>query len=626
MSPPTSSNETVHSTPPSVRRGLSLTPTSRSLWTLRRSKTESRTQRLRSFAKDLMNCPRARAAANQRPSRRASSMLGKVQPAPPKFYDAIRALAKESREVSDLVDKFDWFLPFLDEIRSRRLSVNIGNKSSLPLEQWNEANARQAARALTMSLAMQIQPQTAVDEWILQSVAVKELVETEEHFRLLMESLTEELMKRVPWGMRLRAMIGAGVAMADLASDLLIVFTFHHEGSTTYRNTATGMIATSFGLQLMMIILVHGQGGPGVLLCEVAKLFSGLKPAFDAYAVGTGAERPAYAVFDPFTEMVGARMMELFSEAIPMAVLQIVFIIQARTVDPVVATSLLISALTAGYTAASVTYDFDTDPKRRLHEPDFYGFIPDSNFKRIVALNLLVLQSTLMLLLRATATALILKLGGIYLLAFIAIDMSLFFLFKVAHCDFLYWIPVESLLQNIGISVLMRSMFKVICDFTGVLQFRHPNELGGMLWTVNTAVAHVVSIAAAYVYIGNNETTPEFESFLKTAVFSLVGLWFLVFLCLLKVSKKGYRKTFFDTRTAAQVKFDAWKDARAKNDDELSINTFCGVRSHIYAHFEQEAKAFLARNWERWEEEDAPFWNFEMITNINVNLLPLRLV
>jgi hypothetical protein len=59
------------------------------------------------------------------------------------------------------------------------------------------------------------------------------------------------------------------------------------------------------------------------LSSQVAKLFSGLKPAFDAYAVGTGAERPAYAVFDPFTEMVGARMMELFSEAIPMAVLQV---------------------------------------------------------------------------------------------------------------------------------------------------------------------------------------------------------------------------------------------------------------------------------------------------------------
>ena len=46
----------------------------------------------------------------------------KVQPAPPKLYDAIRALTKESREVSDLVHKFDWFLPFLDEIRLRRLS------------------------------------------------------------------------------------------------------------------------------------------------------------------------------------------------------------------------------------------------------------------------------------------------------------------------------------------------------------------------------------------------------------------------------------------------------------------------------------------------------------------------
>ena len=56
-------------------------------------------------------------------------------------------------------------------------SVNIGKNGNFPLSQWNEAHARQAARALTMSLAMQVQPHTAVDEWILQSVAVKEVRE-----------------------------------------------------------------------------------------------------------------------------------------------------------------------------------------------------------------------------------------------------------------------------------------------------------------------------------------------------------------------------------------------------------------------------------------------------------------
>ena len=160
-----------------------------------------------------------------------------------------------------------------------------------------------------------------------------------------------------------------------------------------------------------------------------------------------------------------------------MAVLQVMFIIEQGTINPVVATSLLISALTAGYTAASVTYDFDTDPKRRSSEPEFYGFIADTAARRIVTLNLLVLQSSVMLLLRATATALILKIGAGYLLGFIAMDLTLFLFFKLVHNDLMYWVPVEPPIPGLFIAIFTRSMFKVICDFTGVLQFRHANEV-----------------------------------------------------------------------------------------------------------------------------------------------------
>ena len=132
-------------------------------------------------------------------------------------------------------------------------------------------------------------------------------------------------------------------------------------------------------------------------------------------------------------------MIELFSEAIPMAILQIMFIIEARAASPIVLTSLIISALTAGFAAASVTYDFDTDPQRRLQEPEFYGFVPDSAIGRIVTLSLLILQSTLMLILRATATALLIKVGWTYLGIFMAGDLTLFFLSKLLRCDFFYW-------------------------------------------------------------------------------------------------------------------------------------------------------------------------------------------
>ena len=35
------------------------------------------------------------------------------------------------------------------------------------------------------------------------------------------------------------------------------------------------------------------------------------------------------------------------------------------------------------------------------------------------------------------------------------------------------------------VSLLQRVFIKTITDFTGVIQLRHPNELGGLYWTAN---------------------------------------------------------------------------------------------------------------------------------------------
>ena len=112
--------------------------------------------------------------------------------------------------------------------------------------------------------------------------------------------------------------------------------------------------------------------------------------------------------------------------------------------------------------------------------------------------------------------------------------------------------PVERLLDSIVVAILLRSMFKVICDFTGLIQFRHPNELGGMLWTLNTVLAHCISFASVNIYLSFNSDVPDsFARTLKAIVFTLVGAWFIIFALLLKVSKGGKWRTFLDTRSGS---------------------------------------------------------------------------
>ena len=55
---------------------------------------------------------------------------------------------------------------------------------------------------------------------------------------------------------------------------------------------------------------------------------------------------------------------------------------------------------------------------------------------------------------------------------------------KVARGDFHYWLPIDGV-SGLFVSLLCRIMAKTIADFTGVIQFRGPQELGGLYLTFN---------------------------------------------------------------------------------------------------------------------------------------------
>jgi hypothetical protein len=74
--------------------------------------------------------------------------------------------------------------------------------------------------------------------------------------------------------------------------------------------------------------------------------------------------------------------------------------------------SIVMSACTTGFTAATISFDFDVSPQRRRDEPAFYGYIPDSAGRRTAIFFCMIMNGALLLLLRSLSTALLLLVDG----------------------------------------------------------------------------------------------------------------------------------------------------------------------------------------------------------------------
>ena len=66
-----------------------------------------------------------------------------------------------------------------------------------------------------------------------------------------------------------------------------------------------------------------------------------------------------------------------------------------------------------------------------------------------------------------------------YLAIYMAGDMALYLLQKIARGDFHYWVPVDGPF-GLFVSLVLRVNVKTITDFTGVVQFRADTELEGL--------------------------------------------------------------------------------------------------------------------------------------------------
>jgi hypothetical protein len=139
--------------------------------------------------------------------------------------------------------------------------------------------------------------------------------------------------------------------------------------------------------------------------------------------------------------------------------------------------SIIVSALTTGFASATISRDFDMDGQRRRDEPGFYGLLPRGARGGLAFLCMMGASGTL-LLARAFSFTLLAIAGLEYLLGYVLLDHALYLGYRALRNDLWHWSPLEGTM-NVIMAFLERSVVKVIVDFSGLVQFRAPGEMGG---------------------------------------------------------------------------------------------------------------------------------------------------
>jgi hypothetical protein len=282
--------------------------------------------------------------------------------------------------------------------------------------------------------------------------------------------------------------------------------------------------------------------------------------------------------------------------------------------------SIIISALAVGVHSAMISFDFDVDPKKREEAPDFYGYIPENGSLRSAIFVCMTLLSAVMVLFRCSGAVLLISLGRGFFGWSIAVDMGLFFLYKLVRCDAHHWIPIYGVVGGVC-GFFIRFVIKAVTDYTGIVHFRHSVDLGGVYWSANVVVSIGMTYTALNLYYadkveGSNGFMKKEDAadLLNTAV----GVLAVLFACFLKLMKKEYRRTFRSLETGNQFAQKFFLEG-VTDQQKVEILTH---NCHQWGAIREEVGYFTRANWAKWLEEEPEWFNEAFRDRIDDDLLP----
>ena len=460
----------------------------------------------------------------------------------------------------------------------------------------------------------------AVDSWrVNYKHQLEKLFDDIEGFDGFMVTIANSMLRDMKWGMIFRVCTSSVLSLFDATTDFIVII--RYRGDEKLHGQSNALLAMLIASTFVQVLIALGQSkrkGWKVKAREVLYCILFLRPAVDAYRVSTN-HRDEEDAFEPLFVMMFNKASELAMEAIPGCLLQIYVLLTAEEAGLFELLSILASALSAGFTSAMISFDFDTSSHHRRLSPEFYGYLPDQHGDRKRCFNLLVASSVSIILSRSTGVALLAATDPTVASIFVLGELGLYFAYKIQRGDFLYFLEAPMLVA-IPLSFGNRLIGKLLVDFVGCVQFRHPKEVGGIefsgsvLWSL---AMPFVLLALFRSEVGGGVVKREtIEIFL---VCNLV-FWCGINLVFFSTIKGSYLHTFYSTKTGPQFICDRFLNG---SDDRQKFNAVFTNRLSYTKMIREEVLDWIDVNIDRWIAETPPWFKAEKIPQ---ELLPARLV
>ena len=199
-------------------------------------------------------------------------------------------------------------------VKQKKARVSAGSEATR-LHDLTDAEAEVLGKSFKKFLIGNKEVETAVNAWKLDNPILEPLF-AELIFEPIIIAIAKELMVASTLGLVKRVIIGAGLSIGDMITDVSVIISYLNSGKTKQAYSLIAMMGLSISLQLLIAYVQNRKKSKWAIFRELLIVLSGLKPAVDAYRVATGYE-DELNTFDPLTDMVFGKSTELACESIP---------------------------------------------------------------------------------------------------------------------------------------------------------------------------------------------------------------------------------------------------------------------------------------------------------------------
>jgi hypothetical protein len=491
---------------------------------------------------------------------------------------------------------------------------------------------------LSTCLLSNTQPIVAVNEWINTYRALGELRDLYPWYEPMVNTLAVSILRKGNAGLRARVILGLVLSTLDVVTDALMVMQFKRDGEDYFANVTIACCCTCIFINIILVVAQHHKAGLWKVLLEILFVVTFTKPAVDAYTVSSGQEKTEFMSFDPILEFMSGKGIELACEAIPGSIIQMYALLivppSKRSMTAVI--SIAVSLGTTAFTSVMITYDMDNDPSRRRDQPMMYGITGDEPGQKIACFAAIYVMAFTHVAGRILAAAMCTAVSGTLTMWTLLGEMILYMVYKLFRRDFTYWVPIDSPSYAAVFSFVCRLVRKIVFDFAGLLQERHPYEMGGQVFLLSMIWAQVFPYVAKDVYYSHFEaeifnialedgTVVEESNLLDKETLDFVlplltTVWACAVATLVYNMDRDSLASFFTSMTGHEYTVSLF---RASDDDASKFSAIFGNTDSHTLSIRSEVKTWVLENYERWDLEKPAWFNEANISCIPNDMIPI---